>query len=141
MGKRGPKAKQFSPDQLAEIQRSAEIGLPDQIIATILGTSEATLKRHAAESLAMGRAKGNQRLAETAFQMAVSGENPTMTIFLSKVRLGYRDVGHAEAGQPAAPTQLVFKRGPDRPSAIRKAEESRAAEPNNIDLKVSNGTE
>lgn len=141
MAKPGRKAKQFTAQQLEEIQRSAEIGLTDQMIATIIGTSETTLKRHCAEELAKGRAKGNQRLAKTAFQMAVSGEFPVMTIFQSKVRLGWRDSGSADSNQQPAPTQLVFKRGPDRPSAIRKAEDTKASETPQTELKVINGTE
>lgn len=73
------------------IQLLASYGLRDNDICALYDFSEATLKRHFASELKKGRAKAKSRVMHTAYELAVSGKCPTMTIFWLKTRCGWTE--------------------------------------------------
>lgn len=90
--KKGGQQPFIATDEQRKIAKNAAyLGLRDQDIARLIGCSESTVQRHFSDELADGRANGKCELAQTAMQMALSGEFPAMTIFMSKVRLGWKD--------------------------------------------------
>lgn len=82
--------------QIKEVTKLASYGLKDEDIASFLEVSESTIKKYFAEYLKLGRAKGKGDLAGAAMRMALSGMYPAMTIFMCKVRLGWKDNYEAE---------------------------------------------
>ena len=75
-----------------------------QQVADALGISKDTLERRVKEdeplraALVLGRANTATAVAETAFKLATSGNQPAMTMFWLKTRLGWREKDtHAEA--------------------------------------------
>lgn len=91
----GRKKIEFDEKEVRQIHNLAVRGLSDNEIAAILERcSEATLKRHCADALASGRAKGKGRVKITAHEMATSGKCPAMTIFYLKTQCGWRETDH-----------------------------------------------
>ena len=74
--------------QRAYIRDLASGGYPQEVIAKVVGVSRSTLKRRCPRELHEGTLIANARLAAVAFEMAVSGEFPEMTLFLLKCRVG-----------------------------------------------------
>lgn len=74
-----------------KVQRLAEIGMPDDKIATVMGIGETTLKQNFRAELSEGRVRGDGAILTTLFDLATSGENHHTTVFLAKARLGMRD--------------------------------------------------
>lgn len=99
----GRQAFEPTDEQRKQVKNAAGFGLRDQDIATLLGVSESTIQKYFSDELKAGRADGKQKLAKTAMQMATSGAHPTMTIFMSKVHLGWKEQ-HQEQQQPQSVT-------------------------------------
>lgn len=95
MGARVP----ITAQQRTQVEHLAFCGLRDQDICIIVGLKESTLRRHCRKELDIGRAKGKGKLSQTAMQMATSGKHPAMTIFMSKVRLGWRETEDNDPGE------------------------------------------
>lgn len=107
-GKGRPRTVEISTTDIAQIEAMAGLGLNLDQMSNILGMSPRTLDRRIAEdkekmeagkpgtsniygAIEKGRAKGDLKLTQSAFNMATSGKHPVMTIFLCKVRLGWRE--------------------------------------------------
>ena len=70
-----------------------------------------TLQAHFPDELAEGRIEAGARVAQTAYQMAVSGDYPTMTIFFLKCRLGWKETTvHEMCGPNGEPIALPAAR-------------------------------
>jgi hypothetical protein len=93
-GKRYPAGgrPRWSPDERRRraIYEAARRGLPQDLIAQLAGISEATLKRRCAEELHLGATIANLQIAIAAYEMAVSGDHPTMTRWWLQVRAGWK---------------------------------------------------
>ncbi len=93
----GRQKKLISKEDIERIEKLAGLGLTVDMIANILGISKRTLERRCSENkkvsdaLLKGRAVAASNVAETAYKMAVSGANPTMTIFWLKTQLKWND--------------------------------------------------
>ena len=83
--------KKLSKQDLQEIESLAGLGLPQKQIARIKGLSVDTLRKYALEAFHSGKAKALARVAKTAFEMAVSGQNTAMTIFYLKTQGGFHE--------------------------------------------------
>ena len=68
----------------------AASGMQQDHIAKAMGVSEATLKRHCARELEHGHYAYQAKVAEVAFQMAVSGDHPKMTRYWLRRFAGWR---------------------------------------------------
>ena len=96
--KRGPKRKlEITDHHYNEIERMAGLGLPTDMIARIFGVSPRTLDTYLADDetlkfhLHRGIAMATEKVAQTAFSQAVTGQNPAMTMFWLKCRAGWKD--------------------------------------------------
>lgn len=67
------------------------LGLKDEQIALVLGVSESTLQKYYNTELKSGRVLALARVGQTAYNMAISGEQPAMTMFFLKCRGGWRE--------------------------------------------------
>ena len=109
-----------------QVGRLASIDCSYDEMALILGCSESTLHKSFSSVIEKGRADGKSSLKRTQFKIAMGSPavydsegnklqaetlpNPTMLIWLGKIRLGQREVQHVRLGQPDGkplPTQIV----------------------------------
>ena len=90
----------FEPtaEQRKTVEIMAAYGMPEEQIASTIGPKgidPKTLRKHFRRELLLGATKANSKVAETAYQMAISGKCPVMTIFWLKCRGGWRETEHA----------------------------------------------
>lgn len=71
-------------------------GMTQGNIAKVLGISEKTLRAHYAEHLEWGAELALARVAQTAYNMAISGDYPAMTMFYLKTRGGWRETANLD---------------------------------------------
>ncbi len=83
--------KKPTPKDLQEIEMLAGMGLNQQQIADVKGMHRDTLRKYAKDLLNKGKAKAIARVAQTAFEMATSGNNTAMTIFYLKTQAQWRE--------------------------------------------------
>ena len=85
----------------------AGYGVPIADIARIIGVDGKTLSKHLDDYLKSGKAQANLRVAQTLFQLAVSGTNLGATIFWCKSQMGFREVQQVQQldaqGNPVDP--------------------------------------
>lgn len=102
----------FTAEQKRQIETMAGYGMTLQQISSIIGVHYNTIlniqKRDpdVAELLKRGRAKAVAAVSQTAFQLAKTGKNPTMTMFWLKTQAKWREIHPAEENKPAG---IVFK--------------------------------
>lgn len=106
----------LTAEQIELVEKLAGQGLNVNQMAAILGISKATLDRRAAdtpelhEAIEKGRAEAANKVTKVAYQMAVSGKSPVMTIFWLKCRERWRDVNaHEHSGPDGKPIESVAK--------------------------------
>lgn len=73
-----------------QVEELASIDCSYAEMAAVLGCNESTLTRRFAQAIENGRARGRSSLKRQQFKLATDG-NPTMLIWLGKVRLGQKD--------------------------------------------------
>jgi hypothetical protein len=79
-------------------------------VAKVLGISTVTLFRYFKPELEVAKIKANSRVAETAYNMAISGKCPAATFFWLKCRAGWREKEHViVGGDPNNPVQTVHR--------------------------------
>ncbi len=98
----------YDEDDIKKIASMAVVGLSNESISFVVGSDPRTFDTQIAEQKALylagdkspfnlyaalekGRAMACGEIAKTAFDVAVKERNPTMLIWLSKVRLGWRE--------------------------------------------------
>ncbi len=91
--KRGQKYKP-SDDDYSKVEEMVTIGLDQHTIAKVMGISNATLTKYFAHNLLVGKDKRTARVAGLAYEMAVSGESPSMTTFWLKTQAGWSPKHH-----------------------------------------------
>jgi len=91
--KRGQKYKP-SNDDYSKVEEMVTIGLDQHTIAKVMGISNATLTKYFAHNLLVGKDKRTARVAGVAYEMAVSGESPSMTTFWLKTQAGWSPKHH-----------------------------------------------
>ena len=91
--KRGQKYKP-SDDDYSKVEEMVTIGLDQHTIAKVMGISNATLTKYFAHNLLVGKDKRTARVAGVAYEMAVSGESPSMTTFWLKTQAGWSPKHH-----------------------------------------------
>lgn len=79
-----------------QVEQLAGLGLKDDQIALVVDLKEATMQRRCRKELDKGRAVARATIAKTAFSMGTSGECPSMTMFLCKTQLGWRETQRVE---------------------------------------------
>ena len=91
--KRG-QAYKPTDDDYSKVEEMVCIGLDQHTIAKIMGISNATLTKYFAHNLLVGREKRTARVAGVAYEMAVSGQSPSMTTFWLKTQAGWSPKHH-----------------------------------------------
>ena len=91
--KRGQKYKP-TDDDYSKVEEMVTIGLDQHTIAKVMGISNATLTKYFAHNLLVGKDKRTARVAGVAYEMAVSGESPSMTTFWLKTQAGWSPKHH-----------------------------------------------
>jgi len=81
-------------DDYSKVEEMVTIGLDQHTIAKVMGISNATLNKYYAHNLAVGKEKRTARVAGVAYEMAVSGESPSMTTFWLKTQAGWSPKHH-----------------------------------------------
>lgn len=80
-----------SEETRRQVKIMAGIGLPEDQICTLVNLrSPKTLRRYFSKELSGGRAECNIKIRQTAYNLAISGTNPKMTMFLLRTRLRWR---------------------------------------------------
>ncbi|MDB5243799.1 MAG: hypothetical protein JWP57_4425 [Spirosoma sp.] len=103
----GRPQKAFTAKQREQAEALSGLGLPHRQIATILGCSEPTLRKHLEAELKSGEAKATARVAQTLFNKAVKGDTASM-IFWMKVRAGWKETSTVEhSGPDGGPIETV----------------------------------
>ncbi len=92
--------KKPSPQDLQEIESLAGLGLNQEQIARIKGICIDTLRKYALPAYKSGQAKAIARVARTAFELAISGKCPAMTMFYLKTQARWRE-------QPPMPDAIL----------------------------------
>lgn len=96
----------WNEEQAQRVRKMAMIGCNDNHIASIEEMSESQLQKMYNKELADGRAKGIAAIAQTAYQLALSGKNPAMTMFFLKCRGRWKEVHQLEhSGPDGAPIE------------------------------------
>lgn len=75
---------------LLTVREHAAQGTRQVKIAKAMGVSKATLKRHCGDELQMGHLEHQANIANVAYQMAVSGNNPEMTRYWLRRYAGWQ---------------------------------------------------
>lgn len=84
-------------EDIKKIETLAGYGLSIARIAGVFGISKATMERRqseypdVSEAIEKGRALAESAVTQTAYKMAVSGNNTAMTIFWLKTRAKWRE--------------------------------------------------
>ena len=81
-------------DDYSKVEEMVCIGLDQHTIAKIMGVSNATLTKYYSHNLLVGKEKRTARVAGVAYEMAVSGESPSMTTFWLKTQAGWAPKHH-----------------------------------------------
>jgi len=90
----------------AQVEKLAAIDCSYDEMALILGCDPKTLTNRFSQAIEKGRAHGKSSLKRQQFKLAMDG-NPTMLIWLGKVRLGQRETQAVEVSGPnGAPIAL-----------------------------------
>jgi len=88
--KKGRPTGGLSAESKAAGGKKSRIKRGDQhTIAKIMGISNATLNKYYSHNLLVGKEKRTARVAGVAYEMAVSGESPSMTTFWLKTQAGW----------------------------------------------------
>lgn len=93
---RRSKGKKYNPtdDDYMKVEEMVSIGLDQHTIAKIMGISNATLTKYFKATMEVARDKRTARVAGVAYEMAVSGQSPSMTAFYLKTQAGWTPKQH-----------------------------------------------
>lgn len=83
--------KKPTQQDLQEIESMAGIGLTQKQIASIKNISVDTLRKYSNPNYKRGKDKGIARVMQTAYELAVSGKCPAMTMFFLKTQAGWTE--------------------------------------------------
>lgn len=86
----------FTAKLLSKIKELAGYGLNQEQIASVIGSNVRTLQRHATREMQEGRDAAGAAVAQSAYQQAISGKNPAMTMFWLKCRMRWSEVAKEE---------------------------------------------
>jgi hypothetical protein len=121
MKKRGGQNKyEPTPADRETVKSMAACGFAHEAISRCIGVDgidEKTLRKHFRRELDTAMDMANATVANIGYQMAISREYPSLTIFWLKTRLGWKEVQsfeHSGPGGGAIPMSLldeIVKRG------------------------------
>ena len=75
-------------------------GASEEHVATHLSLSVDDLRRYYSKEVKFGVEEANMKVAKTFYDLAVSGENPNLTLAWMRMRAGWKDaVGASKSGE------------------------------------------
>lgn len=88
--------KKYNPtdDDYKKVEEMVLIGLDQHTIAKIMGVSIGTLVKYYKATLETAREQRTAKVAGVAYEMAISGESPSMTTFWLKTQAGWTPKQH-----------------------------------------------
>jgi hypothetical protein len=101
--------------QLESIENLAGMGLSVEHISAALGISKKTLERRVSEGVSAkdamnrGRAKAIANVSQTAYNLAVSGKCPMLTVFWLKVRARWSEAKDTDQPVDDDKTTTVYE--------------------------------
>jgi hypothetical protein len=105
----------FTAAQVQEIETLVGFGSTVVQMASFFGISKRTFERRckyspgALDALEKGRFKANTAVIQTAYQLAISGKVPAMTMFWLKCRVGWSELGPKDDSQVRGEKQEVYE--------------------------------
>jgi hypothetical protein len=90
----------------------------DSIARRLRIRSTKTLSKHFREELDAGETEANAQVAQTLFQMAISGEQPASTMFWLKTRAGWRETLPPQKEHPVKFKLLNVSTAPEIAAAL-----------------------
>lgn len=107
----------FKPidEQRKTVRAAAGYGLRHEYICKLIGLRSAkTLRKYFAAELSAGAAEALAQVAQTAYQMATSGNHPAATMFWLKTRGGWRESGpESDPKKPEVPALIIAQEKDD----------------------------
>ncbi len=93
---RRPKGKKYNPtdDDYGKVEEMVLIGLDHHTISKIMGIGTATLHKYYQHTLDTAKEVRTAKVAGVAFDMAMSGESPSMTTFWLKTQANWNTKQH-----------------------------------------------
>lgn len=90
------------------VKSMAAVGIPHERIARKIGIRSAkTLRKHFRDDLDFGMIDADYQVGKTLYEMAVSGEEPSATIFLAKKRKLFEETASDSTAPAAVPAFIV----------------------------------
>lgn len=86
--------KEYIEDNRLTVMKLSQLGCTDKEIASIVGTSETSVKTHFRADLDEGRGHLRSSLRKAQIEAAIKEKNPTMLIWLGKCYLGQKEPKH-----------------------------------------------
>ena len=93
------------------VKAMASYGVPQEDIGRVIGVSHVTLRKYYAPEIETAAVQANAKVAETCYQMAVSGKMPAATFFWLKTRAGWREtdrIEHVGEGGGAVKLEVIY---------------------------------
>jgi AcrR family transcriptional regulator len=85
-------------------------GITTQEVARVIGISPHTLYKYFRDEMETSAVKANSKVAETAYQMPISGKCPAATFFWLKCRAHWRETTDVRlTGDPNNPLEVVTR--------------------------------
>lgn len=107
---------QLTPEQIKQVETMSGLGLNLVQMGALFGVSKVTFERlmkkniAAREALEKGRAVAASSVTKTAYNLAVSGKVPAMTMFWLKCRERWTEIQrHEHSGPDGNPIETVDK--------------------------------
>lgn len=108
------KKRLLDQKELEQVEKLAGLGLNMKQIGYVVGVSKETMERRmkdqpeVADAVEKGRAMALAAVTKSAFQQAISGKQPAMTMFWLKCRAGWSetDAEDDKQGEYKAPKSL-----------------------------------
>ncbi len=94
---KGYEARPITQEDIDRIEKFAAVGLTNDQMSALLGISPATFDRRIQKNKALkaailkGRSNAIFNVGVSAYQQAVSGKTPAMTMFYLKCRAGWKE--------------------------------------------------
>ncbi len=119
--KRKPRKDAHTPtrESRAQVQAMKLAGLSQPRIAAAMAIARDTLVRHYRKELDLAMDMANSKVAATAYDMAISGDHPQVTIFWLKSQLGWKETQRVEVVDDTI-RELAEEFGIDEETAIKE---------------------
>lgn len=93
-------AHQPTPDTRKTVENGSGLGLPQEMIACLVGITAKTLRAKYKAELKMGKAKATVNVLQSHYKQCLAG-NMTAIIWYEKTQLGWRETTVHEVKNPA----------------------------------------